>query len=256
MTSFLPILVRLATVGVGVASCAIVASDAGPGRDARYNKDTVSIMRRVLGPDSNAIDVGAFVGELTRPMIVFAPRGRHWAVEPQPVFAHRLRTEFPGVTVLELALGDAEGTVDFTLALDDPAYSGFKVQLYPRADEKTRTIRVRVARLDDVIPRDAPVAFVKIDVEGAELMVLRGARETLRRHRPVVVFEYGRTGRETFGTTPADLWTLLHDELGLELSTLGAWLAGGPAFDAAGFARMVESGREWMFVAHPAAPPR
>lgn len=224
------------------------------GRDTRYNEETVEVMRRVLRPDSHGVDVGAFEGTLTRPMVRLAPRGTHYAIEPQPVYARRLREKFPGVQVLEVALGEAEGRASFTLALDDPAYSGFKAQPFPRADEKTQTISVRVARLDDIVPAATPPAFIKIDVEGAEFMVLRGAKATLLRARPVVVFEYGNTGIKDYGTTPEMIWALLHDELGLELSLMRTWLDGGPPFTAESFSMMVNSGAEWMFIAYPARP--
>ena len=238
----------LATVALLVA-CA--KKDPNDGKDTRYNEETVAIMRRVMAPDANGVDVGAFEGALTRPMVEIAPRGRHIAVEPQPSYAATLREEFPQVRVLELALGENPGTADFIEALDSPARSGLKKQEYPTAHERTKTISVRVARLDDLVSADTPIAFIKIDVEGAEYMVLRGAVKTIRRDRPVIAFEYGRAGRQDYGTEPAMMWRLLHDELGLEVSLMRTWLDHGPPFTAEGFRQMVDSGKEWMFIAYP-----
>lgn len=47
--------------------------------DARYNEQTVAVMRRVLEPSSTGIDVGAYVGEQLAPMVDIAPQGRHYA---------------------------------------------------------------------------------------------------------------------------------------------------------------------------------
>lgn len=52
-----------------------------------------------------------------------------------------------------------------------------------------QVLQASVRRLDDCLPANFPVAFVKIDVEGAEAAVLRGMSRTLRAWRPVVVFE-------------------------------------------------------------------
>jgi hypothetical protein len=52
-------------------------------------------------------------------------------------------------------------------------------------------ISVPARRLDDIVQREnLQPAVIKIDVEGAELKVLRGAADTLRRLRPLVVMEY------------------------------------------------------------------
>lgn len=239
-------------VGLAVVAGAVLLLRPERDKDALYNQETIAIMRRVLKPGSNGVDVGAFEGTLTKPMVKFAPQGTHYAFEPQPVYAKKLRERFPNVKVLECALGDADGTATFTLALDDPAYSGFKKQNYPNQAEHTQQIAVKVMKMDDAIPAGTPIAFIKIDVEGAEYSVLRGAKEIIRRDRPVIAFEYGKTGMKEFGTTPGMMWKLLHDELGLQLSLMRTWLDHGRPYTADEFKRMVEAGDEWMFVAYPA----
>jgi len=224
---------------------------AAEGRDSRYHAEIVELMRHVLTPEANAVDAGALKGEITRELVKIAPRGHHIAFEPQPGFAQALRRKFPQVTVRESALGDSTGSASFLQALKAPAYSGFRQQRGVAFDGANRTITVRVERLDDVATADRPVAFLKIDVEGAEYLVLRGAVETIRRDQPVIAFEYGRTGREVYGIEPATMWRLLHDDLGLELSLMRRWLDGGPAFDANGFTAWVDSGADWMFIAYP-----
>ena len=241
----LPLLAALLTL-------AAVPATSQDGKDTRYNQQTVAIMRRIMAPDANGVDVGAFKGELTKPMVKIAPRGSHIAVEPQPAYANRLRQRFPQVRVIESALGEQSGTATFTQALDSPARSGFKRQEYPTDHERTRLITVTVERLDDLVTAGSPVAFIKIDVEGAEYQVLRGAMGTIQRDHPMIVFEYGRAGRKDYGVEPSMMWQLLHDELGLELGLMRTWLDGGPALSEAEFRHIVEMGTEWMFVAYPA----
>ena len=59
----------------------------------------------------------------------------------------------------------------------------------------------RTARLDDVIPDDFVCSFIKIDVEGAEYLVLSGARATLKRYHPTIWFEYGADSAGYFKST-------------------------------------------------------
>lgn len=76
-------------------------------------------------------------------------------------------------------------------------------------------------RLDDAVPVTVPHDFVKIDVEGGEVLVLRGARELLRRSRPVIVFEHGGDwAMRHYGTTSAELWRILVDDLGYGIGLL------------------------------------
>lgn len=242
--SILPLLTAFLTFAAAPAA-------SQDGKDTRYNQETVAIMRRIMAPNATGVDVGAFKGELTKPMVKIAPRGSHIAVEPQSAYASRLRQRFPQVRVIESALGEQAGTATFTQALDSPARSGFKRQEYPTDHERTRLITVKVERLDDLVTAGTPVAFIKIDVEGAEYQVLRGARETIRRDHPMIVFEYGRAGRKDYGVEPSTMWQLLHDELGLELGLMRTWLDNGPALSEAGFSHIVEMGTDWMFVAYP-----
>jgi len=60
---------------------------------------------------------------------------------------------------------------------------------------------VPTARLDDVIPDDFVCSFIKIDVEGAEYLVLSGARATLKRYHPTIWFEYGADSAGYFKST-------------------------------------------------------
>lgn len=158
-------------------------------RRARRDHELFSVLcAATLHPDSNCIDVGANVGETLREIVRVAPHGRHVAFEPIPELAAKLRAAFPEVDVHAEAVGDSAATVEFVQDLDDPALSGFPRRWHQPARPRMLTVIRR--RLDDVVVSNDPIALLKVDVEGAEMAALRGARKLLARFGPVLVFEH------------------------------------------------------------------
>jgi FkbM family methyltransferase len=213
--------------------------------DIRDHELLVALMERELREDSDCLDVGAHASSVLREIVRLAPRGRHVAWEPLPAFAARLRGEFPGVVVREAALTDEAGQRDLTHVIDEPGWSGLAARPTPGGGP-TETLTVRCERLDDVLPDGVRPRFVKIDVEGAEALVLRGALATLRAHRPLIAFEHGRGSAEYHGTGPEDVHGLL-DELGYAI-----WgLDGNGPYGAQRFAAIFAAGERVNFVARP-----
>ena len=158
-------------------------------KSRNYDKLTTEIARAALSGGGNSIDVGAHCGGILKTLTKLSPAGSHWAFEPIPNLAKQLRKRFPGVSVGQLALSDFTGRTQFHFLPGAAAYSSLLTRPEVEAGQVVRIIEVDVRRLDDCIPRDVPIAFIKIDVEGAEAAVLRGAGELLERDKPVVVFE-------------------------------------------------------------------
>ncbi len=223
-------------------------------RNERYDAETLAVIVRVLSAGGHAVDVGAHAGSVLREIVRVAPAGPHWAFEPLPAFAARVRAQFPTVTVHEVALAEAPGTATFQHVVSEPAYSGLQRRDYPQA-ETIEPIIVRTARLDDLLPDDVPISFVKIDVEGGEFGVLRGAVRTLRRWRPIVVFEHGPGAAEYYGTTSEAVAALLED-CGLAVTLMRRWLRGWRPFTAAEFVACVQKRREFYYLAGPASGAR
>jgi FkbM family methyltransferase len=191
------------------------ASD-GTDRSDRDDEHLRMFLAFTLSPTAHCIDVGAHRGDLLRHMVRLAPGGRHLAYEPLPEMAAFLTLEFPAVDVRNAALGDTAGEMSFVHVTNHPAYSGLRRRALP-PDATTDEIHVRVQRLDDVLPDGFEPEFLKVDVEGAELQVFRGALETLRRHRPTIWFEHGVGGADMYGTKPSDVYELLVDDVGLRI---------------------------------------
>lgn len=231
-----------------------VAQPAPTDLNSLYDLQTEAIMERVLDRRSTCIDIGCHEGAILDAMLRIAPRGIHYAFEPLPHLFAALAGKYShhaNVRLFEVALSDAPGKATFQHVVTNPAYSGLQRRQYPRHDEEIVEIPVTLARLDDLVPADAPVRLIKIDVEGAELQVLRGATALLRRCRPWVVFEHGRGAADFYGTSPGQVFDLLAD-CGLRISVMGDWLESGDAkvLGREAFCEQFETCRNYYFLAH------
>ncbi len=162
------------------------------------------------------------------------PRGRVIAFEPideKRVLLERNldSANLSGVAeVIAGCVGSESGSVTFTYVPNDPGKSAMHLRedlLNSAAKMKTASKRVvPISRIDDIADI-ANLRFLKIDVEGAELAVMQGARETIKRDRPIVHFEMGLPSLKVFGIQPdqirvflADLDYLIFDVLGNDVS--------------------------------------
>jgi FkbM family methyltransferase len=156
-------------------------------------------------PGATFLDVGAHIGSVMVEVARRDPTIKVVAFEAVPEKAAALRRKFPSATVHACALGESDGDASFFVDTIQPGYTS----LAGRAGKKGIVeIKVPVRRLDTLVTAD-DVGEVKIDVEGAELGVLRGADRLIARCRPTVMFESGP--EEKLGYTKEDLWQWFAD---------------------------------------------
>jgi len=220
-------------------------------RNADYDRQTVEVMFRVLRRNSCCVDVGAHAGDILRHMTDICPRGTHYAFEPLPQMSEVLRQRFPSVNVYQAAVSDKQGESEFQFVENDPGYSGLRRREYDRPDPKITTIRVRVVTLDEIIPRDQKIDFIKVDVEGGEFHVIKGGIETIRLGRPVIVFEASSRSTGLYGVKPDDIYLFATETLGYELSTMNRWLRRETPITRIEFDSNWHNGPEYYFIATP-----
>ncbi len=165
--------------------------------DLRNNAIANRLVIGLRRPGRTFIDVGAHIGSVLGEVVRTSP-GKVIAFEAIPAKAAHLAKKFPDVLVHNCALLDRNGEERFFV---DNAKSGYSS--LSRRDGDVTEIVVPVSRMDSLIADD-DVDVIKIDVEGAELGVLRGAEAVVARCRPVVLFESGPG--DVMGFTKEALW--------------------------------------------------
>ncbi len=168
-----------------------------------------ALVPALLRRDATYVDVGTNRGQLLGSALRVAPAGRHVAFEPIPELAAELRQRFPEVEIRELALSATAGAAEFCHFKTMDGWSGLRRSLEV-SDERgdPEYIEVKLSTLDAELTGRA-VGLLKIDVEGAELDVLRGGRELLARVKPLVIFEHVAAAAALYGSQSASLWDTL-----------------------------------------------
>jgi FkbM family methyltransferase len=212
-------------------------------RERRDNRHAIVSLAAALEADSDVIDVGANRGAFLDAMRRLAPDGQAIACEPIPDLAAALRSRHagsPAVDVHECAVAEEPGTATFYWLPTAAAQSGLRRTADSAAEP--REIEVRLATLDELVPKDFDARVLKIDVEGAELGVLRGGRETIHRCKPLILLEHG-SAAAAFGATHEEVYDELA-EAGLRVFDMD----GGGPYSRADFTLRASTDR-WNWLA-------
>ncbi len=219
-------------------------------QNQRYDAWTSKIMQKYLTETSNCVDVGSHKGELLKEMRSLAPKGKHYAFEPIPELFNNLKAKCNGdTTVYNMALSDEKGTSSFQHIVNKPAYSGMKLRSINHK-ATIKEIQVKTEMLDNIVDDVSSIDLIKIDVEGAELQVLKGAKKVLNESKPLVIFEHGLGASDHYGTKPEHIYELL-EECGLKVSLLPDYLEKNDDLTLEEFKDQFYKGTNYYFVAHP-----
>ena len=188
-----------------------------------WDDDEVRLVLALLPEDGVFLDVGAYFGWYSLVVASEKAGATVHAFEPVPASGARLEENrrlnvIGNVTLHRAAVGAEEGTAEIELP---PASNGGSAHLSSASGDAPRE-KVRVTTLDSVVEEEelARVDVVKIDVEGAEVEVLRGARRMLERFRPELVMELNPSALRERGAEPRELLDALA-ELGYETYEIG-----------------------------------
>jgi FkbM family methyltransferase len=155
-----------------------------------FSELEVNVFRQVCRNGDVVVEVGANIGTHTQAFAqLVGPRGRVHAFEPQRIVfqtlcANMALNSIENVECHHAAVGAEDGFVQVPdIRYDVPTnFGGLDVRQFKSGR------KVRLVRLDSFL--DLPrLGFLKVDVEGMELEVIRGARELIGRHKPVLYVE-------------------------------------------------------------------
>ena len=200
-----------------------------------YELDEVRYTRGVLKPGDTAIDAGAHIGFFTVQMAsIVGPEGRVYAFEPFDANAELLERSIyenrfaDRIVFRRAAVGAATGTATLTFPVETLNTGGaYLLRDGTPALAGNQTKNVPVVALDD-LPIRRPVRMIKMDVEGAEPLVMKGAAALLQTDRPVVLSELHPTQLERASGTGADAFLSAMRTIGYRAHLLEGGAVGAP----------------------------
>jgi len=216
----------------------------------KYDSDTLKIIKK-LGGNAVCIDIGCSKGEVLDVIIKYNPNTIHYAFEPLPDYARKLKIKYSkNAFVYDFALSDIQKEVEYNYVISNPEYSGLKKRTYRSQNEEIKIIKVRTEMLDNLIPEKTKIDFIKIDVEGAEYFVLKGAINTIKRNKPIIVFEFGLGAADYYDVKPDMIFDLLN-KAGLKVSLMEYYLLNQPPLDKYDFNSQFNNCYNYYFIAYP-----
>jgi FkbM family methyltransferase len=179
-------------------------------------------------PGDNVLDIGANVGAHSV-FLSHLVRGEGSVLAFEPLEPNvegfretlRRRSRIDNIRVLQRAVGASPTTQDVTIAVPGNDFTQASLKSHTagswRENAAVREYRVALTSIDSEIEVQslAHLDFVKIDVEGGELNVLKGAARTLSTHLPMIYSELYDRWTASFGYAPADVFDFVRS-LGYE----------------------------------------
>jgi FkbM family methyltransferase len=174
----------------------------------QYEPQVMQLLSRLVLPTDVCVDIGANIGVLTLALSRFASEGRVFAFEPgNASFGYLQRNIADGaasnVVAEQMGVYDLTGTLPLQVSESHPGGSYISQTEVHEASSES----IRVTRLDDWAEAKSidRLDLMKLDIEGAELRVIDGARKTLDRFRPVLVVECNPVALERFQKADASV---------------------------------------------------
>jgi FkbM family methyltransferase len=183
-----------------------------------WEPESVLAIKEHLQTGDTFVDVGAHIGYYSLKMArVVGPNGHVIAIEPNARTVRQLQDNIresgaKTITVQPVACSDAEGSIElFVAPRANTGETSLSRKNASKEGSSVESYRVRARPLDAIIRESgvSRVDVIKIDVEGAELLVLKGARETLTRYHPLLIVELVEDQLKAMGASSLEIISLL-----------------------------------------------
>ncbi|MCX6720726.1 MAG: FkbM family methyltransferase [Candidatus Staskawiczbacteria bacterium] len=177
-----------------------------------YESEELEAIRKFLKKDSVILDIGANIGWYSLNLSKNVPNGKIFSFEPIPKTYGYLEKNIKinglgNVKPFNLGIGEENKDIIFNYY---PEMSGAASAKNLHEGIKKVNVNCKIKKLDSFIPKlTKRVDFIKCDVEGAEIFVVRGGIEIIKKHFPVIFMEMLRKWSAKYDYHPNDIIKIL-----------------------------------------------
>lgn len=177
-----------------------------------YSKNEIDLIKRILKNDFIAFDVGANIGTHTLIMAkAIGNNGKIFAFDPHHEIRQSLENNiklnhFNNVLISPLALSDKPGKTTL-YSFDEKVLDKGTSSLYQK-NYLTKKFDVEVSTIDIIteIKKIGRLNFIKIDTRGSDFPVILGATKSIKKFKPVILFEYNKDAWTDAGHKWEEVW--------------------------------------------------
>lgn len=176
-----------------------------------YEQENLKIIKAFIKPNSTVFDVGANIGLMAIPLLAADKSIKVVSVEASPNTLPYLQKTFSkhsnkkNWTIIDKAVSDKSGTISFNLA--SKANGAYESILNTKRTDFTNSVQIDCTTID-LIWNDLKkplISFIKIDIEGADLLALKGASYCIKECKPVILMEWNQVNIKPFNLNNTDL---------------------------------------------------
>ena len=180
----------------------------------QHHTELRPVLSRYISDDAIIADVGAHAGQFTKLFAAMAPRGHVYSFEPGAYALSILRKvkrikNLHNVSIVPFGLGDTPGAAVLHLPIKKSGSLGFGLGSLsgPKEGSRAHTDKVSITTLDAFVEENkiTRLDFIKCDIEGWELHMLRGAKKTLESLSPVLMLEVNHDALRKAGTSKQEM---------------------------------------------------
>ncbi len=179
-----------------------------------YSVKKIEYFKRFIKKDDVCLDIGAHAGSWTRPLSNMVTNGTVYAFEALPYYSDILKVTLrvlgcKNVVILNYAVSDTPGNVEIIWKDNNKNKLTGMTHIAGMNEAQSDSVTVESIALDDFIfsiPRIRRLSFIKMDIEGAEYLSLKGSIKIIEEFRPVIFLELCNPYCERYGYQDEDIF--------------------------------------------------
>ncbi|MDN3655866.1 FkbM family methyltransferase [Ferruginibacter paludis] len=183
---------------------------------ADFEPHVVRLFLKILKKGNNVLDIGANIGyfSLIASKLV-GVSGKVYSFEPTPLTLHKLNKNISlnnssNIMVYNKAVSDHNGKALFKIPIGMVKNSGRAS--FRNIEENNLTVEVQTITLDSILDEIQPVHLIKMDIEGAEAMALKGMKNLIKRDRPIFIMELSDCYLQQLGESASNVLNFYREQ--------------------------------------------